>query len=128
MDSTARLVTLLSGWAGHNQAIETTQGILAKHLGKSVRQIQRMLQDAIREGLLSYNYTKSRATGMITGIRIYLRFSRIRRQKPSQSRSFSGATKESHTKTNLLLNTKDKALEERLRSFSGALGVNYPLE
>ncbi len=46
MDSTARMVSLLAGWAGQGTSIETTQGIIAKHIGKSVRQVQRMLLDA----------------------------------------------------------------------------------
>ena len=53
MDSTARMVSLLAGWAGQGTAIETTQGIIARHIGKSVRQVQRMLLDAWREGYLN---------------------------------------------------------------------------
>ncbi len=38
---------MLAGWSGHGQALETTQGIVARHIGKSVSTVQRMLLDTI---------------------------------------------------------------------------------
>ena len=71
------MIALLSGWSGQGQAIETTRGILGKHMGRSVRQISRYLTEAVNAGYLTYAYTKDRI-GRITGLKIYLNFSRIR--------------------------------------------------
>lgn len=127
MDSTARLIALISGWAGQGGPIETTQGIIAKHLGKSVRQVQRMLDDAWREGYLTFAYTKSRI-GMITGIKIFLRLERIRKapDKPMERRK-PGTTFMSDTNGKQINYTKDEALELQLRRLSNAIGVNYQL-
>ncbi len=130
MSSTCRLIALLSGWAGQGAPIETTQGILAKHIGRSVRQVQRMLNDACREGYLSYSYTKSRI-GMITGIKIFLRLGFIRKSKPSKQveRPINqGTTQRSDTNGNPLYYTKDTDLESRLRSLSRAMGMGTCLE
>lgn len=127
MDSTARLIALLSGWAGQGGPIETTQGILAKHIGKSVRQIQRILQDAWREGYLTYSYTKSRI-GMITGIRIYLRFERIRGQKFVQMRRKPGTTQMSDTNENSFNYNKDEGMEQLLQRLGKTMGIDYALE
>ena len=124
MDSTARLVALLSGWAGQGAPVETTQGILAKHIGKSVRQVQRMLADAWREGYLTYAYTKSRI-GMITGIKIYLRLERIRKQKDGEKRRNPATTKTTDTNRNCLYYKKDEGLTERLKRLSTAMGIEY---
>ncbi len=126
MDSTARLVALISGWAGQGGPIKTTQGILAKHMGKSVRQVQRMLKDAWREGYLTYAYTKNRI-GMITGICIYLRFERIRRcSRAIEDRRKVATTSMADTNGNRSLNRKDSAVEDRLRQLSIAMGLPYP--
>lgn len=128
MDSTVRLISLLCGWAGNHQPIETTQGILAKHIGKSVRQIQRILNDAWRAGYLTYSYTKSRI-GMITGIRIHLNYSLIRKSKNgTQKRRTSATPLTTDTNRNSFIYKKDDALEQRLRSLSKTLGIEYPLE
>ena len=73
MPGTRCMLALLVGWAGKGRALETTRGAIAKHVGRSVRQVYRYLKDAAREGYLSYAYTKNRL-GMITGIKIYLSF------------------------------------------------------
>ena len=51
MPGTRCMVLMLLGWAGKEQALETTIGIIAKHIGRSARQVHRYLQDAIEEGL-----------------------------------------------------------------------------
>ena len=129
MDSTARLVALLSGWSGNCAPIETNLSVLAKHMGKSIRQIQRMLNDAMREGYLRIGYQKSRV-GMITGIVIYLRFDRLRKQRKgdnsSKSRRKQATTERSNTNKNQYLFSKDEGLEERLRQMALTMGVDYP--
>lgn len=125
MHSTARLIALLSGWSGYGQPIETTQGILAKHMQMSVRQIQRMLNDAIREGYLRMAYTKNRI-GMITGIKLYLRFERIRKPKGVKIRRNLGTSMLPPNNGNNSFYKKDEALDERLRSLAGSMGVVYP--
>lgn len=65
------MLTLLAGWSGHGGPIETTLGILGRHLGRSSRQVQRYLRDAIEEGFVKLSYTKDRI-GRITGIRLVI--------------------------------------------------------
>ncbi len=77
MPGTRIMLTLLTGWAGRGEPLETTQGTIAGHLGRSVRQVFRYLKDAAREGYLRYAYTKNRL-GMITGLKIYLCFPLLR--------------------------------------------------
>ena len=77
MPGTRIMLTLLTGWAGRGEPLQTTEGTIAKHLRRSVRQIYRYLKDAAREGYLRYAYTKNRM-GLITGLKIYLSFSLLR--------------------------------------------------
>ncbi len=128
MDSTARMVSLLAGWAGQGIAIETTQGIIARHIGKSVRQVQRMLLDAWREGYLTYSYTKNRR-GMITGIKIFLRFTRILKEKSMKTRTKPATTITSDTNRNInIYKKKDDRVGERLRLMAKAMGLEYQFE
>lgn len=131
MDSTARMISLLAGWAGQGIAISTTQGIIAKHIGKSVRQVQRMLLDAWREGYLTYSYTKSRI-GMITGIKIFLRFNRILKQKDSQIRRKPEATLTSDTNRNSYIFNKDQSaqteFQNKLKAMCDRVGIEFEFE
>ena len=127
MHSTARLIALLSGWSGYGQPIETTQGILAKHMNMSVRQIQRMLNDAIREGYLRMGYTKNRL-GMITGIKLFLRFERIRKPKNAKIRRSLGTTMAAYTNRNKFIYKKDDELEASLARLAARLGFEYAFE
>lgn len=77
MPGTRCMLTLLAGWAGRGGALELTETTIARHIGRSVRQVYRYLKDAAREGYLRYGYTKCRL-GMITGLRIWLTFDLIR--------------------------------------------------
>ena len=124
MHSTARLIALVSGWAGQGAPIETTQGILAKHMSMSVRQIQRMLNDAIREGYLRMAYTKNRM-GMITGIILYLRFERIRKPNNIKIRRNLGTTMASYTNGNNSIYKEDNVLENRLMQLAHSMGIKY---
>lgn len=122
---------MLAGWAGHGHALETTQGIVARHIGKSVRTVQRMLLDAWREGYLTYAYTKSRR-GMITGIRIFLRFDRILKEKKpvklSQGRRNPGTTFVSDTNRNITINRQiDPEIIARLERFAQSAGLPIPI-
>ncbi len=86
------LVMLLTGWSGQEQAIETTQGILANHIGRSTRTIQRYLKELSNIGYLSYCCTKDRI-GYITGIKIYLNFNRIKPRLKRKVRPKTAATR-----------------------------------
>ena len=80
MSGTRCMVLMLLGWAGNEQPIETTIGIIAEKIGRSARQVHRYLQDAIQEGYLYYSRTKNRM-GYYTGIKVHLNFSAIRSYK-----------------------------------------------
>ena len=85
MPMTRLMLTLISGWAGDGKPIETTTGVIAKHLRRSRRQVFRYLHDAVEEGYLFYTRTKDRV-GRYTGIRIKLnipaiRFTKFKKQK-----------------------------------------------
>lgn len=131
MDSTARMLAMLAGWAGHGNALETTQGIVARHIGKSVRTVQRMLHDAWREGYLTYAYTKNRR-GMITGIRIFLRLPRILKEKKpvtaARRRRKQGATFVSDTNGNIDIKREiDPEIMARLERFAQSAGLTVPI-
>ncbi|MEL6569096.1 MAG: hypothetical protein AAFQ22_11805 [Pseudomonadota bacterium] len=70
MPGTARLILLLAGWSGRPNEICTTLGTIARHLGRSVRQVQRYIKDAAEEGYLFFGYRKHR--GYVTGLKIRL--------------------------------------------------------
>lgn len=71
------MILNLLGWSGRGQALETTRGIIGKHIGRSARQVSRYLADAVKAGYITYAYTKDRI-GYITGLKIYLNFALIR--------------------------------------------------
>ena len=128
MDSTARMVSLLAGWAGQGIAIETTQGIIAKHIGKSVRRVQRMRLDPWREGYLTYNYTKDRI-GYITGIKVFLRFNRILKQKALVNPKTRATTFTSNTNRNIYISKKkNDGIKKRLRLMAKRMELHYQFE
>ncbi len=90
MPQTRCMILMLMGWAGREQPIETTIGIIAKKLGRSRRQVFRYLHDAIEEGYLFYSRTKDRI-GYYTGIKIHLNFMAL---KPKETRKKSAARQE----------------------------------
>lgn len=71
MPGTRIVLMLLAGWAGHGGPIETTLGIIGKHVSRSARQVQRYLKDAMEEGYLRTSYVKDRI-GRIIGLRVHL--------------------------------------------------------
>jgi hypothetical protein len=117
MPGTRCMLALLAGWAGQGRTIEQTEGIIARHLGRSVRQVYRYLQDASREGYLRYAYTKNRA-GMITGLKIWLRFELLRpaqKQTRSPKPQTPARTHRADTNKNYIyIDETDSVLNERL--------------
>ncbi len=128
MPMTRLMLTLISGWAGNGGAIETTTGILAKHLGRCRRQVFRYLKDAVEEGYLYYNRTKDRA-GRYTGIRLWLNFPAIRFthfKKPKTERKAAeplAMTLKSETNSKHLYNNRmEEDLMRTLLRFGETLG------
>jgi hypothetical protein len=128
MPMTRLMLTLISGWAGNGGTIETTTGIIAKHIGRCRRQVFRYLKDAVEEGYLSYSRTKDRA-GRYTGIRIWLnfpaiRFSRFKKKETTrQPAETLAVTLKSETNSKSIYSIKeDDEIWERLLSFGQTLG------
>ena len=121
MPGTRIMLALLTGWAGRGEPLQTTQGAIAKHLSRSVRQVYRYLKDAAREGYLRYAYTKNRL-GMITGLKVYLSFALLRpdlkrrlRPKPANPARTPVADTNTLIKDSYLLDPVLGASLERLR-------------
>ena len=120
MPGTRCMLAMLVGWAGQGAPLELTESTIAKHIGRSVRQVYRYLQDAVREGYLRYFHTKNRM-GMITGIKVWLTFDLIRsiksktkQKSPRNGRKLDRTQKSEINKTNIYTVKKDRELEDRL--------------
>ena len=120
MPGTRCMLAMLAGWAGQGAPLELTESTIAKHIGRSVRQVYRYLQDAVREGYLRYYRTKNRM-GMITGIKVWLTFDLIRSVKPKSTaknpeiRRKQGRTHRAEiNKTNIYNSKKDRELDQKL--------------
>ncbi len=115
MPGTRCMVLMLLGWAGQEQPIETTIGIIAKKLGRSARQVHRYLQDAIEEGYLFYSRTKDRM-GYYTGIKVHLNFSALKPRKSAKTRPKTavhrGMTQESDTNNKYIYKRQNTADEQ----------------
>lgn len=131
MPGTTRMLGLLAGWVGKGNKpfIETTKGIIAKHLGREVRQIYRYLKDAMEEGYLLYSCTKNRM-GYITGIKIWLNTLAIRKSTnttKSKNRRNQDRTQVSDTNEKLILNKeKNSDLWKRLERLAQTAGFKMP--
>lgn len=131
MPGTMRMLALLAGWIGNREkaVIETTKGIIAKHLGREVRQIYRYLQDAMEEGYLLYSCTKNRM-GYITGIKIWLNSLAIRRKTNAKKRKNGGnqaRTQLSDTNgKSVLKKNKDEGLWKTLERLAQTAGFEMP--
>lgn len=119
MPGTRCMLALLAGWAGQGRALELTEATIGAHIGRSIRQVYRYLQDASREGYLRYGYTKNRM-GMITGLRVWLTFDLIRSKPVPQcppvfsgipARTLAADTNKKHTYTPRI----DADLDEKLQ-------------
>ena len=131
MPMTRVMLSLLSGWAGDGKALETTTGIIAKHLGRCRRQVFRYLKDAMEEGYLSYTRTKDRI-GRYTGLRIWLNFPAIRysntRKKPKTAKKLA-MTLKSETNKKLIYNRNtDEEMWDRIAQFASLTGLDMPTE
>lgn len=129
---TRLMLTLLAGWAGQGGTIETTTGIIAKHIGRCRRQVFRYLKDAVEEGYLFYNRTKDRI-GRYTGVRIFLNFPAIRFTTSRKPKTHGKAaeklamTLKSETNGKLLYNRDiDTDLWDRLERFAASTGMTMP--
>ncbi len=138
MPGTLRMLTLLAGWAGHGRPLDTNLSVIAKHLGRSVRQVQRYIKDAAEEG---YLYVRQRANrlGYIVGLRICLCRAAIYapkkecpvkgkgdRSKPFASRRSLDTTQESDTNENKSITLgKSDPFERRLAGLCERLGLEY---
>lgn len=123
MPGTRCMLALLVGWAGHGRGLQLTQARIAKHLGRSVRQVYRYLKDAADNGYLTYNYTKTRI-GMITGISVFLRLDRLKPKKKERPGKVvnQARTQESDTNaTSFNSYVYDDELEKKLKSFELAM-------
>ncbi|SEB79477.1 hypothetical protein SAMN05192540_1563 [Maribacter dokdonensis] len=112
MPGTRCMISLLVGWAGQGRDLNLTQGTIAKHIGRSVRQVYRYLKDAAEEGYLTYNYTKNRI-GMITGIKVFLSFDLLR--PTIKKRKFQARTQGANTNTylNKIIKKEEMSKPER---------------
>jgi hypothetical protein len=133
MPGTARMLALLTGWIGNQErpVIETTKGILARHLQRGSRQIYRYLQDAMEEGYLLYSLTKNRL-GMITGIKIWLNSLAIRKKTTFKKQKNAGKparTLKSDTNEKLYIKKEeDPDLWKILDRFAQSAGFEMPPE
>lgn len=133
MPMTRVMLTLLAGWAGHGGALETTTGIIGKHLSRCRRQVFRYLQDAVEEGYLFYSKTKDRI-GRYTGIKITLNFGAICHSRkhskpridPKPAENLDVTLKPETKPTILLNNQKDDELWEKLASLATTAGFLDP--
>lgn len=119
MPGTRCMIALLSGWTGKGQNLKTTKAVIAKHLGRSPRQVFRYLKDAARAGYLTYNYTKNRI-GAITGIQVFLKFALLRPilKKSAKKPRNTDRTLEADTNTYIKDSYNiDDELEARLDKF-----------
>lgn len=126
------MLTLISGFCGHSNTMETTIGVIAKHLGRCRRQVFRYLQEAQEEGYLIYSRTKDRI-GLYTGIRIMLNFAAIRYTPRKTSKSdpktaeIQDVTLKSETNKKYILNRKDDPdLWEKLERLATLTGAKMP--
>ena len=126
------MLTLLSGWGGQGGSLETTIGIIAKHLGRCRRQVFRYLQEAHEEGYLFYCRTKDRI-GLYTGIRIMLNFAAIRYTPRKTSKSNlktaenQDVTYKSETNRKYILKKEhDPDLWEKLERLATLTGAKMP--
>jgi len=131
MPMTRIMLAMLSGWAGHGGCIETTVGILGRHIGRCRRQVFRYLKDALEEGFLVYSRTKDRV-GRYTGIRIWLNFAAIRHTraqgpKVSKTAGSLGVTLKSETKEKHIYNgVEDSEMSLALERMALSLGLKMP--
>lgn len=131
MPMTRVMLSLLSGWAGQGTALETTTGIIGKHLSRCRRQVFRYLKDAVEEGFIQYTRTKDRI-GRYTGIKIWLNFAAIRYSKTKKRKKIAeklDVTHKSETNSKHLYTLKDDdEMWTKLASLANTMGFIAPKE
>ncbi|MEO1476214.1 MAG: hypothetical protein AAFS13_07510 [Pseudomonadota bacterium] len=136
MPGTTRMLCLLAGWSGHGGPIHTTLATIGKHLGRSVRQVQRYIKDAAEEGYLVYGYRKGRL-GYITGLRIRLNPAAIfapkralpkprPRTNSSEAQGIQAATDPADTNGKIhIQKTGDRSYDQKLIALCDRNGLDY---
>lgn len=131
---TTRMIVLLAGWSGGGRPLETTLGIIGKHLGRSARQVQRYLRDATEEGYLYFKKVVNRM-GYVIGLQIVLckaavyapqRAKRISPEvtKPPARRRNPATTDQADTNKNIYIFLEaDDPLDRKLASLGTAMGI-----
>ena len=132
MPMTRIMLTLLSGWGGQGGTIETTIGIIAKHLSRCRRQVFRYLKDAAEEGYLFYSRTKDRI-GRYTGIKVWINFPAIRftrfskRKTECKTAETLDMTLKSETNGKYIYRKEeDSQLRDVLERFAAKSGLSLP--
>lgn len=80
------MVLMLMGWAGSEQPIETTVGIIAKKIGRSARQVHRYFKRLSRKGI--YATAARRTVGAIIRALKYTLIFQLLGPETSKSRNF----------------------------------------
>ena len=127
---TTRMIILLAGWSGGGRPLDTTLGIIGKHLGRSARQVQRYLRDAAEEGYLYFKKVVNRL-GYVIGLRIVLCkasiFASKRKSstpKPAAPRRKPDTTDEADTNKNIYISlSADDPLDRKLASLGLVMGI-----
>lgn len=131
MPMTRLMLTLLAGWAGQGGCIDTTTGIIGKHLSRCRRMVFKYLKDAVEEGYLTYTRRKDRI-GRYIGIKIWINFSAIRFTKLKKPKTATKPAEKldvnynSEINSNYIYNTintqDDPQLWEHLSKLAAAAG------
>lgn len=136
MPGSTRMLCLLAGWSGQGGPIHTTLGTIGKHLGRSVRQVQRYIKDAAEEGYLVYGYRKGRL-GYITGLRIRLNPAAIfapkrtlpkprPRVEAAVAQASQAATDPAHTNEKIFIQkTDDRSYDQQMIALCERNGWDY---
>lgn len=138
MPGTTRMLCLLAGWSGTGRPLDTTLAAIARHLGRSVRQVQRYIQDAVEEGYLYYSKRADRL-GYVIGLRIGLNVAAIfasKRAKRGQTEARSARKAAEIQATTLTADTNEKiifnkgtigAYERKMMALLDRTGIDYTL-
>ncbi len=130
-----RMLCLLAGWGGRGDPIDTTLGIIGRHLQRSPRQIQRYLRDAAEEGYLVWSKVTNRL-GYVVGLRIRLNGAALFAPSKTQSgdatprprRRNPATTQVSDTKTSFLTSEEGEGrFEQKLREICQRNQIPWPL-
>ncbi len=132
MPMTRIMLTLLAGWAGQGGSIETTTGIIGKHIGRCRRQVFRYLKDAEEEGYLFYRRTKDRI-GRYTGIKVWLNFAAIRcrklqkpKNRPKAAENLDVTYMSETNGKHIYKGKEDEGIREAIERMASSCGYELP--